>query len=44
MTPLPVRPFTTEEVTSCTTEVTKGANKGSRIPPSYFLFHILLLQ
>ena len=27
LTPLPLIPFTTEEITGCTNEVAKGANK-----------------
>ena len=37
LTPLPVIPFTTEEITGCTNEVTKGVNKAGRNPPSCFL-------
>ena len=36
LTPLPLMPFTTEEITSCTNEVARGANKASRNLPSYF--------
>ena len=34
MTPFPVMPFSTEEITDCTTEAAKGANKAARNPPS----------
>ena len=34
MTPLPVIPFTTEEITGCTNEASKGANKAGRNVPS----------
>ena len=37
LTPLPIIPFTTEEITGCTNEAAKGANKVPRNPPSYFL-------
>ena len=30
LTPLPLIPFTTEEITGCTIEVTKGARKARR--------------
>ena len=35
MTPLPVIPFTTEEITGCTNEASKGANKAVRNVPSW---------
>ena len=35
-TPLPFIPLTTEEITGCTNEVAKGANKAPRNPPSCF--------
>ena len=34
---LPHIPFTTEEITGCTNEAAKGANKAGRNPPSCFL-------
>ena len=34
--PLPLIPFTTEEITGCTNEAAKGANKTPRNPPSCF--------
>ena len=36
LNPLPVIPFTTEEITGCTNEAAKGANKSPRNPPSCF--------
>ena len=36
LTPLPLMPFTFEEITSCTNEMAKGANKVPRNPPSCF--------
>ena len=36
LTPLSLIPFTTEEITGCTNEAAKGANKVSRNPPSCF--------
>ena len=36
LTPLPRIPFTTEEITGCTNEAAKGANKAPRNPPSCF--------
>ena len=36
LTPLPLVPFTTEEITGCTNEAAKGANKAERNPPPYF--------
>ena len=36
LTPLPVIPFTTEEMTGCTNEAAKGANKTPRNRPSCF--------
>ena len=38
LTPIPLILFTTEEVTCCTNEATKGANKAPRNPPSFFFF------
>ena len=38
LTPLPLIPFTTEELTGCTNEAAKGANKALL----NFLFHVLL--
>ena len=45
MTPIPVIPFTTKEITGCTTETAKSADK-SAINPNcfFFLCHTLLLQ
>ena len=34
--PLPLIPFTTEQITGCTNETAKGANKAPRIPTSCF--------
>ena len=36
LTPLPLIPFTTEEITNCNNEVAKDANKVPRNPPSCF--------
>ena len=36
LTPLPVIPFTTEEITGCTDETAIGANKVGQNPPSCF--------
>ena len=36
LTPLTLIPFPTEEITYCTNEATKGANKTPRNPPSCF--------
>ena len=36
LTPLPLVPFTTQEITGCTNEAAKGANKAERNPPSCF--------
>ena len=44
LTPLPIIPFTTEEITGCIIEAAKGANKAPRNPPSCFFFHVLLFQ
>ena len=41
MTPPPVIPFTTEEITGCTTEAPKSFNKASRKPPSC-LFYLMV--
>ena len=39
MTPLPVMPFTTEEITGCTTEGAKSAKKAARNPLSCFFIY-----
>ena len=40
LTPIPCIPLTTEEMTGCTIEAAKGANKTPRNPPScFFLFN-----
>ena len=36
LTPLPLIPFTTEEITGCTNEAAKGANKAPRNLPFCF--------
>ena len=36
LTPLPLIPFTTEEITACTNEAAKGANKALINSPSCF--------
>ena len=36
LTPLPLIPFTTEEITGCTIEVTKGANNARRNQHHWF--------
>ena len=36
LTPLPLIPFTTDEITGCSNEAVKGANKAGRNPPSCF--------
>ena len=36
LTPLPLIPFTTEEITSCTNKAATAANKALRNPPSCF--------
>ena len=41
LTPLPRIPFTTEEITGCTNEAAKGANKAPRNPR---FFHASLFQ
>ena len=41
--PLPLTPFTTEEVTGRTNEAAEGAKKAPRNPPSCF-FYALLFQ
>ena len=43
LAPLPLIPFTTEEITGCTNEAAKGDNKAPR-NLLVFLFHDLLLQ
>ena len=42
LTPLPLIPFTTEEITGCTNEAAKGANKTPwNLPCSfYFMFTV----
>ena len=35
LTPLPLIPFSTEEITGCINDAAKSANKPPRIPPSY---------
>ena len=42
--PLLFIPFTTEVITGCINEATKGPNKAGRNPPSCFLFYVLLFQ
>ena len=37
MTPLPVIPFTTEEIKGCTNEAAIGVNKAPRNPHSRFI-------
>ena len=44
LNPLPPIPFTTDEITGCTNEATKGANKAPKNPPFCFQFHVLLIQ
>ena len=44
LTPPPLLPFTTEEITGHTAELAKGANKAPRNPSSFFLFHVLMFQ
>ena len=41
LTPLPLIPFTTEEITVCAVEAARDANKTPRNQPSCFLFHLL---
>ena len=41
LTPLPLIPFTTKEITGCTNEVAKGANKAPRNLPSCFFYFML---
>ena len=36
LTPLPLIPFTTEEIIVCINQAAKGANKAGRNPPSWF--------
>ena len=36
LTPLPRIPFTTEDISGCTNEAAKGANKAPRNPPAWF--------
>ena len=40
LTPFPLITFTTEEITGCANEATKGPNKGPRKPPSFFCYFI----
>ena len=42
LSPLPLIPSTTEEITGYTNEAAQGANKAGRNPPPCFLFHVLL--
>ena len=44
LTPLPLISFTTEEITGCTNEAGKGANKARRNSPSCFFSHVLPFQ
>ena len=44
MTPLPVKPLATEEITGSTNEAAKDANTAPRNPPSRFLFDVLLFR
>ena len=44
LTPLPLIPFTTEEITGCTIEAPKGANKAPRNPPSCFFISCFTVQ
>ena len=38
LSPLPLIPFTTEEITGCTNEVAEGIEKAGRIlPPCFFI-------
>ena len=41
LTPLPLIPFTTEEITGCINEATKGANKALRNPSLCFFFYVI---
>ena len=41
---IPIKPFTTAEITGCTSEAVKRANKAPRSPPLVFLFHGLVFQ
>ena len=36
--------FAIEEITGCTNDTAKGANKAPRNPPSLFLFNVLVFQ
>ena len=43
LTPLPLIPFTTEEITGCTNEVAKGANKAQRnLPSCFFVLYFMV--
>ena len=44
LTPIPLIPFTKEEITSFTKEANKVANKAPRSPSCCFLFHVFLFQ
>ena len=44
LTPLPLIPFTIEEITGCTNEAAKGAKKAPEIHLLVFLFHVLQFQ
>ena len=44
MIPFPLIGFTAEEITDCTNETVRGANKARKNQPScFFLFHFYLL-
>ena len=44
LTPVPLIPFTTEEMTRYTNEAAKGANKALKNRLLVFLFHFLLFH
>ena len=44
LTPPPLTPFTTEEITGCTNETAKDSNEALTNLPSCLLFHVLLFQ
>ena len=44
LTPPPLIPFTTEEITGCTNETAKDSNEALKNLPSCLLFHVLLFQ
>ena len=44
LTPLPLIPFTTEEIIGCGNEVAKGAKKAGRNYLFGFIFYVLLCQ